>query len=96
MVYGSPTGIIGSGGGGVNGNGWGGRLKQVAFMAMWAVSSTVLITAFFPIGVKSTVVKDEHGDERIMFCPKPRRFLFQDYGTGKLQKGFARITSISY
>ena len=42
--------------------------------------------------VKSTVVEDENGRGRAMFCPEAPEVLFQDYGEGQLQNGFAHIT----
>lgn len=43
-------------------------------------------------GSVSTIVKDENNERRIMFCPESPEILFQDYGTGKLENGIARIT----
>lgn len=42
-------------------------------------------------GVKSTVVEDEQGRGRVMFCPEAPEVLFQDYGEGQLKNGFAHI-----
>jgi hypothetical protein len=42
--------------------------------------------------VKSTVVEDEEGRGRAMFCPEAPEVLFQDYGEGQLKNGFAHIT----
>ena len=43
-------------------------------------------------GVKSTMVKDEQGNNRIMYCTEAPEVLFQDVGTGQLVNGRAHIT----
>jgi hypothetical protein len=48
--------------------------------------------AILSAGTKSTIVKDEQGRGRIMYCPEAPEVLFQDYGTGQLQNGFVHIT----
>ncbi|MRG44260.1 OmpA family protein [Chitinophaga sp. SYP-B3965] len=48
--------------------------------------------AILSSGVKSTMVKDKKGDNRIMYCPEAPEVLFQDYGTGQLKNGAAHIT----
>ncbi len=42
-------------------------------------------------GTVSTMVKDENNERRILFAPEAPEILFQDYGTGKLQNGIAKI-----
>ena len=92
MAYGSPTAIVGVGGGGVGGGGWGGRFETNGTYGYIGGVISGTNYGIMSNGVKSTVVKDERGDERIMFCPEAPEVLFQDYGTGKLQNGFAHIT----
>lgn len=48
--------------------------------------------AILSTGVKSTMVKDKKGDNRIMFCPEAPEVLFQDYGAGQLKNGAVHIT----
>lgn len=43
-------------------------------------------------GTNSTIIKDADGTPRIMFSPEAPEILFQDFGTGKLSNGVARIT----
>lgn len=43
-------------------------------------------------GVKSTMVQDEEGNNRIMYCTEAPEVLFQDVGTGQLVNGRAHIT----
>lgn len=42
-------------------------------------------------GTKSTVVKDNAGENRLLFCTEAPEVLFQDFGTGELQNGAAHI-----
>ena len=42
-------------------------------------------------GTNSTLFEDERGDMRIMFSPEAPEILFQDFGTGQLLNGRARI-----
>jgi hypothetical protein len=42
-------------------------------------------------GVKSTMVPDEEGQNRVMYCTEAPEVLFQDIGTGQLVKGRAHI-----
>lgn len=42
-------------------------------------------------GVKSTMVQDEQGQNRIMYCPEAPEVLFQDFGTGQLVNGRIHI-----
>jgi outer membrane protein OmpA-like peptidoglycan-associated protein len=42
-------------------------------------------------GTKSTVVKDDAGANRLLFCTEAPEVLFQDFGTGELQQGSAHI-----
>ncbi|WP_315822352.1 hypothetical protein [Paraflavitalea speifideaquila] len=44
------------------------------------------------MGVKSTMVQDAEGRNRIMYCPEAPEVLFTDAGTGKLVNGKAYIT----
>lgn len=43
-------------------------------------------------GTVSTVVPDENGVDRFMYCPEAPEVLFQDYGTGQLVNGEVYIT----
>jgi len=42
-------------------------------------------------GSVSTVVRDDQGQNRVLFCPEAPEVLFQDYGVGKLSNGEAYI-----
>jgi outer membrane protein OmpA-like peptidoglycan-associated protein len=42
-------------------------------------------------GTKSTIIKDEKGDYRLLFCTEAPEVLFQDFGTGELENGMAHI-----
>jgi hypothetical protein len=42
-------------------------------------------------GVKSTIVKDDNNQSRIMYCTESPEVLFEDYGFGQLTNGFAHI-----
>jgi outer membrane protein OmpA-like peptidoglycan-associated protein len=42
-------------------------------------------------GTKSTVVKDQTGENRLLFCTEAPEVLFQDFGTGELKDGVAHI-----
>jgi len=42
-------------------------------------------------GVKSTEVKDEKGQERVLFCNESPEVMFEDYGEGQLVNGKAHI-----
>lgn len=42
-------------------------------------------------GTKSTMVKDFNDNNRIMYCTEAPEVLFQDFGTGQLVNGHARI-----
>jgi hypothetical protein len=43
-------------------------------------------------GTKSTMVPDEQGRNRVMYCTEAPEVLFQDFGSGQLRDGRARIT----
>lgn len=44
-------------------------------------------------GTVSTIVEGENeNDKRVMFCPEAPEVLFEDYGTGQLVNGYAKIT----
>ena len=43
------------------------------------------------IGTVSTIIKDLNGEDRTMFCPEATEVLFEDYGSGQLVNGSARI-----
>ncbi|WP_162915307.1 hypothetical protein [Paraflavitalea soli] len=47
--------------------------------------------AILSSGVKSTMVPDEEGRNRIMYCPEAPEVLFTDAGTGELVNGKAHI-----
>lgn len=42
-------------------------------------------------GSVSTIVKDENNERRTLFAPEAPEILFQDYGTGQLVNGIAKI-----
>ncbi|MFO7446379.1 MAG: hypothetical protein R6W90_08430 [Ignavibacteriaceae bacterium] len=42
-------------------------------------------------GTKSTIITDISGTNRVLFCPEAPEVLFEDYGTGTLVNGYARI-----
>jgi hypothetical protein len=42
-------------------------------------------------GTKSTMVKDDNGNNRVLFCTEAPEVLFQDFGTGQLINGIAHI-----
>jgi hypothetical protein len=48
--------------------------------------------AIISLGAKSTMVKDENGKNRVLYCTEAPEVLFQDFGTGQLQQGKAHIT----
>lgn len=48
--------------------------------------------AILSSGVKSTMVQDAAGRDRIMYCPEAPEVLFTDAGTGQLVNGRAHIT----
>ncbi|GAB2962202.1 hypothetical protein GCM10027048_33280 [Hymenobacter coalescens] len=43
-------------------------------------------------GTKSTMVPDEQGRNRVMYCTEAPEVLFQDFGSGQLRDGRAHIT----
>ena len=43
-------------------------------------------------GTVSTLVQDETGKNRTLFCPEATEILFQDYGEGQLINGVAYVT----
>lgn len=47
--------------------------------------------AIYSTGTKSTMVKDEKGQERVLFCNESPEVLFEDYGEGQLVNGKAHI-----
>lgn len=42
-------------------------------------------------GAKSTIIKDDNNNPRLLYCPEAPEILFQDYGTGELENGSAHI-----
>jgi hypothetical protein len=48
--------------------------------------------AIISLGAKSTMVKDENGRNRVLYCTEAPEVLFQDFGAGRLQQGRAHIT----
>ncbi len=62
--------------------------------ALAAVGSRIDGTVYkiLGYGAVSTIVKDAQGQERIMAAPESPEVLFQDFGTGTLVNGKARIT----
>lgn len=81
------------------GPGWGGEFHRTdaahptyALVGGRAGFPTNMDFGILSSGVKSTVVEDEQGRGRIMFCPEAPEVLFQDYGEGQLENGFAHIT----
>ena len=61
--------------------------------AVAAVGSIVDNTVYKIVGfgIVSTIVKDTDDSDRIMVAPESPEALFQDYGTGQLTNGYARI-----
>ncbi|SFW33530.1 Outer membrane protein OmpA [Chitinophaga sancti] len=59
------------------------------YIAGQAAAGTFL--GFATTGTKSTIVKDEAGTRRLLYCPEAPEVLFQDYGTGELTNGKAHI-----
>ncbi len=76
-------------------NNWGGyfdNLGTVNGYAYVAGRTGGVDYAILSGGTKSTMVVDENGDNRVLFCTEAPEVLFQDFGTGKLEKGRAHIT----
>lgn len=48
--------------------------------------------AILSAGTKSTMVQDQSGQNRVMFCTEAPEVLFQDFGEGQLVNGKAHIT----
>jgi hypothetical protein len=42
-------------------------------------------------GAASTIIQDENGTDRVMFCPEAPEVLFEDYGIGQLSNGSVYI-----
>lgn len=42
-------------------------------------------------GTKSTIVKDDEGNRRLLYCTEAPEILFQDFGAGQLHNGTAHI-----
>ncbi|RZJ67775.1 MAG: hypothetical protein EOO50_04155 [Flavobacterium sp.] len=64
------------------------------FPAIAAVGSIIdnVTYKIFGFGVVSTIVRDTNEKDRIMVAPEAPEALFQDYGTGTLVNGYAKIT----
>ncbi len=79
---------------GAGNNDWGGYFDNTATAngyAYVAGRTGGVDYAILSGGTKSTMVKDDNGQNRIMFCTEAPEVLFQDFGTGKLVKGRAHI-----
>jgi hypothetical protein len=48
--------------------------------------------AILSAGTKSTMVQDQSGQNRVMFCTEAPEVLFQDFGEGQLVNGKAHVT----
>jgi hypothetical protein len=98
---GSEAGVAGIVTSGQSGNGrWGGFFG--VFDLAGGVTGPITLVAgtgatntqygLISTGTKSTIVKDEQGRNRSMFCTEAPEVLFQDFGAGQLQNGFVHIT----
>ncbi|PWV56048.1 OmpA family protein [Chitinophaga sp. S165] len=79
-----------------NDNRWGGAFQFGNYSASdiytyLAGSSGGSLYGLISNGTKSTVVKDEKGENRLLFCTEAPEVLFQDFGTGELTNGSAHI-----
>jgi outer membrane protein OmpA-like peptidoglycan-associated protein len=54
-------------------------------------SGTNIYVGIASSGVKSTIVKDDAGDRRLLFCTESPEVLFQDFGAGQLKNGTTHI-----
>jgi len=75
---------------------WGGYFDYLSSVNGYAFvgGRTNFMTLDFGIlsgGAKSTMVPDENGKNRIMFCTEAPEVLFQDFGTAQLVNGRAHI-----
>jgi hypothetical protein len=77
------------------GDRWGGLFSVPGVAGAFAMVGGVgsgLSCGLISSGTKSTVVDDEQGRGRLMFCTEAPEVLFQDFGAGQLQNGSAHIT----
>lgn len=55
------------------------------------VADTSMTVGLASNGSKSTIIKDETGSSRLLYCTEAPEILFQDFGMGELKDGKARI-----
>lgn len=94
-------GVIGFGKSSSNSGGdagrWGGYFESrygstpIGYIYIAGQSTAGTFLGFATTGTKSTIVKDETGTGRLLYCPEAPEVLFQDYGTGELKDGKAHI-----
>lgn len=63
----------------------------IGYIYIAGQSTAGTFVGFATTGTKSTIVKDETGTGRMLYCPEAPEVLFQDYGTGELKDGKAHI-----
>lgn len=63
----------------------------IGYIYIAGQSTAGTFVGFATTGTKSTIVKDEKGTGRLLYCPEAPEVLFQDYGTGELTDGKAHI-----
>ncbi|WP_343693642.1 OmpA family protein [Chitinophaga sp.] len=63
----------------------------IGYIYIAGQSTDNTFVGFATTGTKSTIVKDETGTGRMLYCPEAPEVLFQDYGTGELTDGKAHI-----
>jgi outer membrane protein OmpA-like peptidoglycan-associated protein len=56
-----------------------------------APSTSNIYVGIASSGVKSTIVKDDEGKRRLLFCTESPEVLFQDFGAGQLKSGTTHI-----
>jgi outer membrane protein OmpA-like peptidoglycan-associated protein len=56
-----------------------------------AGTSTNIYVGLASSGTKSTIVKDDEGNRRLLYCTEAPEILFQDFGTSQLSNGTAHI-----
>ena len=95
---GETFGVAGYGsisGGAVVNNKWGGYfsfLPSATTYSYIAGRSGGLDYGILSGGAKSTMVKDENGNNRVLYCTEAPEVLFQDFGTGQLVNGIVHIS----
>jgi hypothetical protein len=63
--------------------------EDYAYVAIQSGGTTYKILG---TGMNSTMVNDANGNKRILFSPEAPEILFEDYGSGQLINGSARVT----